>query len=292
MPKTLEFKEFNIRDMVDHPTIVMIAKRGSGKSYLVRDVLYNINQSKRIPVGTIVSETELESPFYKNFFPDLYIHYEIKPGFLMELIKRQKIMIAKSKIKKSQQKKVDPTAVLIMDDMLADKKSWAKDVAIRKIMMNGRHLKLVFILTMQAPLGIDPQLRDNFDYVFLYPPENINNLKKQWENYAGCIPDIRLFNRILTKLTEDYKVMLVNRRPKGIELQDKVFWYKAKERDYMFGSKQFRKSHLHYYNSKFAQDELFDKPDMNVDLDSFIGKKKDIADIHVSLRKNTIKSRR
>jgi len=285
--KLLEFKEFNISNLVDNPIIVMIAKRGSGKSYLTRDVIYNLSNGKKIPVGSVISETELESPFYKKFFPDLFIHYEIKPNFLSQFIQRQKFMIAKAKAKSKQGKKVDPSAILVMDDMLADKKAWAKDVAMRKIFMNGRHYKITFILTMQAPLGIEPALRDNIDYVFLYPMDNANQLKKVWDNYAGCIPDIRLFNRVLLKLTEDFKVMLVNRRPKGSTLSDKVFYYLAVDRDFMFGSKQFRKSHKKYYNPNHAQEDLCQKPHMELDLGSFIGKKKELADIQISLRKKT-----
>lgn len=283
----LEFKQFDITRMVKHPIIVMIAKRGSGKSYLTRDIIYHMSIHRKIPAGSVISETELESPFYKMFFPDIFIHYEIKPGFLDQFIQRQKFMIAKSKAKEKMGKKVDASAILIMDDMLADKKAWAKDVAIRKIFMNGRHYRLTFILTMQAPLGIEPSLRDNIDYVFLYPVDNFNQLKKVWDNYAGCIPDIRLFNRILMKLTEDYKVMMVNRRPSGSGLGEKVFYYLAKERDFMFGSKIFRKFHKKYYNPRHAQEEFFKKPNMDIDLGTFIGKKKELAEIEISLRKKT-----
>ena len=33
--------------------------------------------------------------------------------------------------------------------------------------MNGRHYKILFILTMQYALGIPPNLRTNIDYVFI-----------------------------------------------------------------------------------------------------------------------------
>jgi len=291
MPRSvLEFKEFNIGDMVIDPTIVMVAKRGSGKSFLTKDIVYHLNTSKKIPAGCVISETESANPFYKDFFPDLFIHYEIKPGFLSQCLYRQSLMIAKTRLKKKQGKKVDPSLLLILDDMLAEKKTWAKDIAIRKIFMNGRHYRLTFILTMQAPLGIEPAFRDNFDYIFLYPVDSINQLKKVHDNYAGCIPDVRLFNKILLKLTEDYRVMMINRRTKGNSLYDKVFWYKAKNRDFMFGSRQFRKSHQKYYNPNHANDEMFNKkPNMEIDLDSFIGKKKDLGDVHVSIKKNTTK---
>ena len=70
-------------------------------------------------------------------------------------------------LKFKQGKKVDASGILVMDDCLADKGKWAKDPDVMDILMNGRHSKLTYILTMQAPLGLLPDLRFNFDYVFL-----------------------------------------------------------------------------------------------------------------------------
>ena len=43
----------------------------------------------------------------------------------------------------------------------------SKDPLIYELMYNGRHYKILFMLTMQTPLGIKPDLRSNFDYFFL-----------------------------------------------------------------------------------------------------------------------------
>ena len=56
----------------------------------------------------------------------------------------------------------DPRAFLILDDCLYDN-TWAKDKNMRYVFMNGRHYKLLFLLTMQYALGIPPNLRTNID---------------------------------------------------------------------------------------------------------------------------------
>ena len=38
---------------------------------------------------------------------------------------------------------------------------------MRLLFMNGRHWKIMLIITMQYPLGIPPNLRTNIDYVFI-----------------------------------------------------------------------------------------------------------------------------
>ena len=59
----------------------------------------------------------------------------------------------------------DPRAFLVLDDCLYDN-TWTKDKNVRSLFMNGRHFKILFIITMQYALGIPPNLRTNIDYVF------------------------------------------------------------------------------------------------------------------------------
>ena len=61
---------------------------------------------------------------------------------------------------------IDPRAFLILDDCLYDN-TWSKDKWMRSVFMNGRHYKLLFLLTMQYALGVPPNLRTNIDYVFI-----------------------------------------------------------------------------------------------------------------------------
>ena len=69
-----------------------------------------------------------------------------------------------------------------MDDCLSDKGTWANDKPIKQVMFDGRHYKLIFILTMQFPLGIKPELRSNFDYIILLADDFISNIKKMYKN--------------------------------------------------------------------------------------------------------------
>ena len=53
------------------------------------------------------------------------------------------------------QSSINPDDFLILDDCLYDQ-SWTKDTNIRSIFMNGRHYKMMFIITTQYALGIPP----------------------------------------------------------------------------------------------------------------------------------------
>ena len=55
------------------PSIVMIAKRGSGKSVVCKHIL---SYFKDIPGGAIIAPSDEANPFYADFFPNLYIHHK------------------------------------------------------------------------------------------------------------------------------------------------------------------------------------------------------------------------
>ena len=70
--------------------------------------------------------------------------------------------------KKKEGKKVkDDRVILIMDDCMSSKGTWVKEEQILELFFNGRHHHLSFILTMQYAIGIPPEMRSNFDFIFL-----------------------------------------------------------------------------------------------------------------------------
>jgi len=242
--------EFKLNKMVPDPAIVMIAKRGSGKSWITREIIFHY---RYIPGGAVIAPTDRMSSFYKFFFPDLYIHYDIKEAILKKILVRQSMMIEKETDKKKRGRKVDPSGILVMDDCLSKKKSWAKDESIMEILMNGRHYRLTYILTMQTPLGITPDLRLNFDYVFLLKEDSTINKKKLWDNYASMFHTQAAFDKVFSECTKDFCTMVIDNRKPADDISEKVYWFKAKKREFSFGSQSFKDLHKKYYNPKFMR---------------------------------------
>ena len=116
--------------------------------------------------------------------------------------------------------------------------------------MNGRHYQLTFMLTMQYSLGISPELRSNFDYIFLLGDDFISNQKRLFDHYAGMFPTLKSFREVFSALTKDYGCMVIVNAGNPAEFVDKIFWYKAgnDEIDHM-GCSQFNKFHNDNYNS-------------------------------------------
>ena len=111
---------------------------------------------------------------------------------------------------------------------------------MRLLFMNGRHWKIMLVITMQYPLGIPPNLRTNIDYVFILREPYIKNRRIIHENYAGMFPTFESFAQIMDQCTENYECLVINNNAKSNRLQDQIFWYKAEPHSsFKLGSKQF-----------------------------------------------------
>lgn len=255
--ESLPIDKFDLEWMAENPSICMVAKRGAGKSWVCRDLLYHFRD---IPGGIIIAPTDRMDCFYGKFFPDLYIHYAYSSEILDSLMYRQREMIKKEKTKKLEGKKVDPRSFLLMDDCLSSKGNWIKEQQISTMFFDGRHYKIMFILTMQFPLGIPPEFRSNFDYIFLLAEDFTSNKKRLFDHYAGMFPNFHAFADVFEQVTDDFGCMvLANRGPRG-SFSEKVYWYKAGEVDesITIGSRQFRWIHKMNYDENW-RDKEFDK---------------------------------
>jgi hypothetical protein len=241
---TLELKKFDMKSISfkpnenKGPVVVLIGKRDTGKSFLVRDLLF---YQQEIPIGTVISGTEEGNGFYGKMVPKLFVHNEYNSAIIENILKRQRTVLKQIKKEMETYKRstIDPRAFVILDDCLYDN-TWSRDKLMRLLFMNGRHWKVMLVITMQYPLGIPPTLRTNIDYVFILRENYIANRKRIYENYAGMFPTFESFCQVMDQCTENYECLVINNNSKSNKLHDQVFWYKADSHgDFRLGSKEF-----------------------------------------------------
>lgn len=240
----LEVKKFDMKSISfkpnesKGPVVVLLGRRDTGKSFLVRDLLY---YHQDIPIGTVVAGTEEGNGFYGKLVPKLFIHNEYNMAIIENILKRQRQVLKqiKKEMETFRRCNIDPRAFVILDDCLYDA-TWTRDKMMRLLFMNGRHWKIMLIITMQYPLGIPPTLRTNIDFVFILREPYIANRKRIYENYAGMFPTFESFSQVMDQCTENYECLVINNNAKSNKLQDQVFWYKAESHgDFKLGSKEF-----------------------------------------------------
>ena len=140
---TLQLKKFDMRSITfkpdenKGPVIVMIGRRDTGKSYLVRDLLF---YHQDIPIGTVMSGTEAGNGFYSKIVPKLFIHEEYNSVLIENILRRQRTVLKQvnNEILQYRKTTIDPRTFVILDDCMYDQ-SWTRDKLMRLLFMNGRH---------------------------------------------------------------------------------------------------------------------------------------------------------
>ena len=250
----LALRKFDINKITSDKVCVFIGKRETGKSFLVKDLLY---YHKDVPIGTVISGTESANSFYGKIIPNLFIHDLYTAEIVSNSLKRQKMVIKKINKEKTSYGKsnIDPRAFLILDDCLYDQ-TWIRDTNIRSLFMNGRHYKILFIITMQYALGIPPSLRTNIDYVFILRENYVSNRKRLYEHYAGMFPTFEVFCQVMDQCTEDYHCLVINNNAQSNKLEDQVFWYKADDHpSFKIGAAEFWEHHNSNFNDNYDSEE-------------------------------------
>ena len=274
---TLQLNEFDIKSLFYddegvfiNPRIAMIGASGSGKSWIIREIFFHMKND--IGCGVVIAPTDKMNKFYDNFIPSSFIYHEFKPEIIPNILTRQKKIIEKNEKRIIEGKQeIDTRAFLIMDDCMASKNLWLKDPNILEIMNQGRHFKLSYILSMQYCLSVMPELRTQFNYIFMLGEDNAASRKKLHEHWCGVVPSFAMFESIFMQVTSNYGCLVVNNRIKSTDLTKKIFWFRSKRvPDFKIGNPQFLKFHQSNYDINYLnKNKLFD-------VTSFTSKKSNI----------------
>lgn len=222
----LELKKFDMPNLKDDAVVIYVAPRNQGKSTLLFDTLF---YHKDIPIGVVISGTESANHCFEPFVPKMLVYDEYTPEIIEKFLDRQ-VKISNQYLeekKKYGKTDIDPRAFLILDDCMFDS-SWTKDKNMRYLFLNGRHVHVFLLITMQYPLGIPPAMRANVDYVFICKNNMIKEREKLYNQYAGMFPSMDVFGQVMDQCTENFECIVINKRTVSNALNEQVFWYKAK----------------------------------------------------------------
>jgi len=250
-----------------NPRICIIAKSNSGKSWVIREIMKKMCD---IPAGVIIAPTDRLNKFYDTIFPPSFIHHEYKPEIMEKLLRRQDLIIDKNnKRVKEGKTSLDTRVLFIMDDCMSAKKQWAEDANFLSIMNEGRHRHINYILSMQYSLGILPEYRSQFNFIFLLAEDIRMNRKKLYEHYAGMFPSFELFESVFLQMTQNYGCMVIDNSSRSIDLKERIFYFKAGDiKDFEFGNNRFMEYHQNNFDPNHGKKQTF------FDINDYMMKKK------------------
>jgi hypothetical protein len=189
--------------------------KNTGKSTIIQDIM--AYKAHICPVIQVFSGTEDSNHFFSEKCPPVCVFNKYDEKAIENFVKRQKI---------SRKYLENPWAMQIIDDCTDDPRSLTKPL-IQAYYKNGRHWKMIHILSLQYCLDIKPAIRSNVDYTFILRESNLKNRLRLHENYAGCIDNFQDFCDIMDQITEDYTALVINNRVQSNKIEDCIFWYKA-----------------------------------------------------------------
>jgi len=195
---------------------LIIGPRGSGKTILLRDILYKTR--KHYDIGLAMTATTSTVDTFKDFIP---YHLIFKKGYNYEQCE-QLLKVSKDLTAQGKQQK----ALLILDDCMFDSKVMKSD-AQTEIHLNGRHSGISLINTTQYAMIIPPAIRTNIDYVLVLQDSVLANRKRLHSFFFGNFPTFKDFDRVFNNVTENNGALVLDRTKNTSNIEDCTFYYKA-----------------------------------------------------------------
>jgi hypothetical protein len=206
----------SMKTAVGGSKITIIGKPGTGKSMLIKHLLYS--KKHLIPVGTVFSGTEDTNSFYSDIFPDLFIYEQYNEEAVNNIFKCQKI--------KKKYNIPNPWSVFIMDDCMDDIKIFNKPL-FAGFFKNSRHWNMFSIFANQYVFDFKPSIRSSIDGIFIFREPNVINREKLYKNFASIIPSFCIFNKLMDHLTNDYTSIYIDNQTQSNNWEECVFYFKA-----------------------------------------------------------------
>ena len=211
---------------------IVVSKRNSGKSFMVKDLCYNLSVQKRIHQVIVMSNTSGLSLNKDYDFVDKKFLTTFAQEKIERLMKLQTKAIKAGKIRE---------ILLVLDDVIGGDgtKKAEGNRLIRSLYANGRHFHISVILLSQiANRLLEPPLRENSDYIF-FSRLGMRGLETLWES----IPVIRKkeFIRFASTHNKDYTFILYDNMTQSNDPIDFLYLVKADERKFLLNQKAMEK---------------------------------------------------
>ena len=211
----LKINKWDPASIKPHRLILLIGRRGTGKSSLLEDILYHI--APAIDIALAMSPTEESLGMFRNHLPEPWLFNGYSQAKVEELIEMQRGLAKQQKQR---------SVLLALDDCMYDK-AILRSTCMRNIHMNGRHLKITFVNAVQYLVDIDPALRTQVDYVVCLKENIFTNKQRLHRMFFGCFRAFEDFASVLDKVTENYGALVLDNTSPTASLEDCLFWYRA-----------------------------------------------------------------
>lgn len=240
-------KQFDVSKIQKDAAIMIVGKRGSGKSWLIKHLCYVFKN-----VGTVKAYSTADSGL-SAFIPDSFISRDYNEDDLKEFIDARTRVVAKRRKKTPEpgryEKRLKDICAIIFDDV-ATLLSNHVDRTFLGLFTDGRHKDFLIIYSIQNFMKVNNACRDNMDYLFMFKEHNTKTLKNIYEQCLGGMCTFREFQRIHNAATDNYGCLVINKS--GTSLETMLYVFRAPATiDFKMGSSMMWRLHEKYYDRDY-----------------------------------------
>jgi Poxvirus A32 protein len=184
--------------------IVVMGKRGTGKSFATKDIIRHLG--RRIPMGLVINDTEEGNRAYEGMVPDRYLVKGADIRAVEWLMDSQK----------AQQKKFEdwnarPYAsrrFLVIDDCGFDG-AFMRHRSMQKLFCNGRHFNITLLIILQDMKQLSPGQRSQVDFIVATAKPGQDRCMEMWKEFGGQFPEFKDFEKAFSSLTRGHSCMVI-----------------------------------------------------------------------------------
>jgi energy-coupling factor transporter ATP-binding protein EcfA2 len=233
-------KQWDCDSLRDGRIILLVGRRGSGKSTMMENIMYALRD--RLDVGVAMTPTEESMDAFRAHIPETFVYPAYDVAQVQRLLSAQRVRLAERRALRH--------VYVFLDDCMYDK-AILKSVVMRDLFMNGRHLRITLCMAMQYLMDMGPDLRTQCDYVICMAEKIQSNRHKLWKYFFGVFERYEHFGRVLDATTADYGALILDNTVQSSAATDCVFWYRATLSlpPFFIGSRTFRRLAMHHTKS-------------------------------------------
>ena len=215
MASAIRVKRFDASTIKESRIIFIIGKRHTGKSVLMKDLLYHMPRPDYV---LAMAPTEDSLKTFREFLPETCIFDHFSQEKLERTVTLQRELVNRGKKR---------TVLILLDDCLYQK-GVLKSNAMRSIFFNGRHDHISLMCAAQYMMEVDVSLRTNIDYLFTMRENILTNRQKLFKYYFGQFAKFDEFDKVMTACTQDYRSLVLDGTiSTTANPTDCVMWYRA-----------------------------------------------------------------
>ncbi|WBR14389.1 Vv a32-like virion packaging ATPase [Pandoravirus kuranda] len=239
----LDLRKFDFNMFKPDRVVMLVGKRGTGKSVLLRDLLSHL--SCEYDGGVAMSPTPESTDMFREFMPDSCVYEDYTSEKIAEIV---------LKLREFNGVGIYKRVFVLLDDCMFDSKI-LKSIQMRDIHMNGRHLKILFLNIVQYVMDVPKAIRSQIDYVFALREPQRAYRENLYKNFFGIFPSYDEFSAAFDACTENYGCIVVDSTAKTNAVEDSVFWYRGSSSPppFILGNRNFWKLHYMFYQKPVAR---------------------------------------